>query len=83
MDYTHSDGGADDPVPPTTAKILIAGGFGVGKTTLVSAVSEIRPLRTEETLRPVPVPVRHARPGTVLVHVGRTGLWCPRSGDPG
>jgi signal recognition particle receptor subunit beta len=45
--------GLSDPGPggPLAAfKILIAGGFGVGKTTLVSAISEVRPLRTEEAL---------------------------------
>ncbi|MEU4043935.1 GTP-binding protein [Streptomyces antibioticus] len=45
------------PVEPVTLKILVAGGFGVGKTTLVGAVSEIRPLRTEEHLTEAGRPV--------------------------
>ncbi|AVH98505.1 MULTISPECIES: GTP-binding protein [Streptomyces] len=44
-------------VEPVTLKILVAGGFGVGKTTLVGAVSEIRPLRTEEVLTEAGRPV--------------------------
>ncbi|AJE86916.1 MULTISPECIES: GTP-binding protein [Streptomyces] len=49
------------PVEPVTLKILVAGGFGVGKTTLVGAVSEIKPLRTEELLSEAGRPVDDTR----------------------
>lgn len=39
-----------DDAAETGLKIVIVGGFGVGKTTLVRSVSEIRPLNTEEVM---------------------------------
>ena len=57
MDFKSSDtitGPRSEDVLPDTAtaavKVVIVGGFGVGKTTMVGSVSEIRPLTTEETM---------------------------------
>ena len=48
---------ARDGVAVAAVKLLVAGGFGAGKTTMVASVSEVAPLRTEESLTQLSVGV--------------------------
>ncbi|WP_432194248.1 GTP-binding protein [Streptomyces sp. bgisy027] len=79
MAFSDSDEhvGAQAGAALAAVKILIAGGFGVGKTTMVGSVSEVAPLHTEEQLSMAGVDVddvggvEHKTTTTVALDFGR------------
>ncbi|MPY57380.1 GTP-binding protein [Streptomyces spongiae] len=76
--FDHPDGAADGGT--RSVKIMIAGGFGTGKTTLVRSVSDIKPLTTEATLTQASAGVDHLigvadkQETTVSLDFGKIGI---------
>jgi signal recognition particle receptor subunit beta len=88
-----TDPSANLEAVPATVKIVIAGGFGAGKTTMVSSISEIRALQTEAQMTAAGIgiddttEVQSKTTTTVLMDFGRitlgSGLIVYLFGTPG
>ena len=82
------------PAPPTVVKIVVAGGFAVGKTTFISSISDLEPLSTEAAMTEHSLGIDHAGAATaakltttVAMDFGRIALpgnlWLYLFGTPG